>query len=534
MRHIVALRGDPPAGIGAKFEPHPEGYTTSADLVAGIRAHRRFRDLRFGLSGEASGSANFEQDLDALKAKIDAGADARDHAVLLRQRQSTSVTSTGCAPPASQFRSCPASCRCKTSSRPPTFARRLARSVPDWLADRFEGLEDDPATPALVAAAVAAEQVARPGRSRRARLPFLHDQPGRPRLRHLPPPRLARAARRKRPPDMTRNAADTRAALAAAAAERILVLDGAMGTMIQDLKLDEADFRGDALRRPWRTTCKGNNDLLHPYAARGDPRHSSSRTFEAGADIIETNTFSSTAIAQADYGCEASGARDQPRRRTARARGRRHGAEAGRAPPLRRRRARPDQPDGVDLARRERSRLPRRHVRSSCGNAYCEATLRPDRRRRRPPAGRDDLRHAERQGRLVGASTTRSTKTGVELPIMLSGTITDLSGRTLSGQTPEAFWNSLRAREPGVRRPQLRARRARNARPYRGIVAHRRHARRAPIPTPACPTNSASTTRAPNTWPGSSGEFAESGLVNIVGGCCGTTPDHIRAHGRSA
>jgi 5-methyltetrahydrofolate--homocysteine methyltransferase len=113
---------------------------------------------------------------------------------------------------------------------------------------------------------------------------------------------------------------------------------------------------------------------------------------------------------------------------------------------------------------------------------------------------------------------------------MISGTITDASGRTLSGQTTEAFWNSVRHARPLLRRPQLRARRDAAAPLRRGAGAGRRHDRwSAPTPTPACRTSSASTTRRRSTWPALMREFAEAGLVNIVGGCCGTTPEHIRA-----
>ena len=123
---------------------------------------------------------------------------------------------------------------------------------------------------------------------------------------------------------------------------------------------------------------------------------------------------------------------------------------------------------------------------------------------------------------------------GIELPIMISGTITDRSGRTLSGQTAEAFWNSVRHLQAVLGRAQLRARRRADA------AVHRRACRTSPTrasrptPTPACPTPSASTTRRPTRWRASLRAGPSDGIVNIVGGCCGTTPEHIRAHRRRA
>ena len=235
------------------------------------------------------------------------------------------------------------------------------------------------------------------------------------------------------------------AALAAAARERILILDGAMGTQIQGLGLGEDDFTGHGACAVHGHPQQGNNDLLiltQPEAI--EEIHY--RYAIAGADIVETNTFSSTAIAQADYGMQdrvydlnLHGAR-LVRRALDRAT-----AEDGRRA-LRRRRARADQPHRLDLAGRQRPRLPRRQLRRPA-RRLCRADRRADRRRRRPDPDRDDLRHAERQGgdlRLRGGLR----REGVRLPIMISGTITDLSGRTLSGQTPTAFWHSVRHARP--------------------------------------------------------------------------------------
>ena len=118
---------------------------------------------------------------------------------------------------------------------------------------------------------------------------------------------------------------------------------------------------------------------------------------------------------------------------------------------------------------------------------------------------------------------------GDRVPLVISGTITDASGRTLSGQTVEAFWTSVDARAADRRRAQLRAGRAPAARPHRGPRRGSRASRSAPTRTPACPTSSAATTSSPATTAELLGQYARDGLVNIVGGCCGTTPAHVRA-----
>ena len=146
--------------------------------------------------------------------------------------------------------------------------------------------------------------------------------------------------------------------------KRILVLDGAMGTMIQALKLDEEGYRG-ARFDAWNREVRGNNDLLN--LSRPDAvRDIHLAYFRAGADIVSTNTFSSTTIAQADYGMEGIAYELNQARRQAGARGGDAGREGRRPPPLRRRRARADQPHRLDLAGRDQSRLPRHHLRRSC------------------------------------------------------------------------------------------------------------------------------------------------------------------------
>ncbi|MDP2355289.1 MAG: methionine synthase [Beijerinckiaceae bacterium] len=323
---------------------------------------------------------------------------------------------------------------------------------------------------------------------------------------------------------MTRNTTEIRAALNAAAKERVLVLDGAMGTMIQDLKYDEAAFRG-TMFVDHTHDLKGNNDLLiltQPDAIRDIHL----AYFLAGADICETNTFSSTTIAQADYGCEAYvHALNKDGARLAR-------EAAGMA----------EQKDGK-----------RRFVAGALGPTNRTASISPD---VSDPGYRavtfDQLRQAyfeavigliEGGADLLLIETIFDTlnakaayagardafdKTGIELPIMLSGTITDLSGRTLSGQTPEAFWNSLSHINPvsvglncalGAR--EMRAHVAELSRIADTLVCA--------YPNAGLPNEFGLYDESPEYMAGLMGEFADSGLVNIVGGCCGTTPDHIHA-----
>ncbi len=158
VRHIVALRGDPVSGIGGRFEAHPGGYETSTALVAGIRRLGDFEVTVSAYPEKHPESSTFDQDIDVLKAKVDAGATRAitqfffDNAFYLRflekvRAKGINIPILPGIVPVQNFR--------QTAS----FARKTGASVPQWLADRFEGLEDDPATRRLIAAAVAAEQV---------------------------------------------------------------------------------------------------------------------------------------------------------------------------------------------------------------------------------------------------------------------------------------------------------------------------------------------------------------------------------------
>ncbi|HEY8579111.1 MAG TPA: methylenetetrahydrofolate reductase [NAD(P)H] [Beijerinckiaceae bacterium] len=158
VRHVVALRGDPPAGVGARYEPHPDGYATSTELVAALRRAGDFEVTVSAYPEKHPEAADFAQDIDALKAKIDAGATRAvtqfffDNEVFYRfiDRVRAAGVSIPIVPglvPVQNFRQTAA------------FAQKTGASVPDWLARRFDGLDDDAATRSLVAAAVAAEQV---------------------------------------------------------------------------------------------------------------------------------------------------------------------------------------------------------------------------------------------------------------------------------------------------------------------------------------------------------------------------------------
>ena len=158
VRHIVALRGDPPGGVGERYAPHPDGYRNAADLVAGIR---RRSDVEVSVSAYPEmhpHSPTVEADLDCSPPRSTPAPPARSPRSSSRTI-SPSAISTGCAPAASTSPSCPASCRCTTSSRPRFSPRAAARRCRTGWPERFDGLDDDAATRKLIAAAVAAEQV---------------------------------------------------------------------------------------------------------------------------------------------------------------------------------------------------------------------------------------------------------------------------------------------------------------------------------------------------------------------------------------
>jgi 5-methyltetrahydrofolate--homocysteine methyltransferase len=322
----------------------------------------------------------------------------------------------------------------------------------------------------------------------------------------------------------TTSHSSARTVLRELAAQRILVLDGAMGTMIQAMKLDEEGYRG-ARFDAWNREVRGNNDLLNlsrPDAIR-DIHYA---YYKAGADIVSTNTFSSTAIAQADYGlsniayelnCE--------------------GARLAR--------------EAATRAEREDGRP--RFVAGAIGPTNRTASISPDVAN---PGFRaitfDQLRAAygeQVRGLLTGGADVLLIETifdtlnakaaiyaiieqceerGLDVPVMISGTITDRSGRLLSGQTPAAFWHSVRHAAPlsiglncALGAEQMRAHIEEMSRVCDTLICA--------YPNAGLPNEFGHYHEGPDEMARHLGEFAGSGLINIVGGCCGTTPEHIRA-----
>jgi 5-methyltetrahydrofolate--homocysteine methyltransferase len=306
--------------------------------------------------------------------------------------------------------------------------------------------------------------------------------------------------------------------------KRILVLDGAMGTMIQRHTLEEADFRGDRFRNHSHP-LKGNNDLLsitRPDIIKDIHR----QYFEAGADIAETNTFSGTTIAQADYHLEdivyelnfqsAKIAREVADEFTAKE---------------------PHKP---------------RFVAGAMGPTNKTLSLSPEVNN---PGYRaitfDQLKEAYKEqarGLLDGGAQLLLVETifdtlnakaalfaiqelfeelGKEVPIMVSGTITDASGRTLSGQTTEAFLVSV-SHVPMLSIGLNCALGAKQLRPYLQVLNEQAPFFVSAYPNAGLPNEFGHYDQTPEEMGEQIEEFLQEGLVNIVGGCCGTTPEHIK------
>jgi len=307
--------------------------------------------------------------------------------------------------------------------------------------------------------------------------------------------------------------------------QRILILDGAMGTMIQRYKLEEADYRGEQFK-DWSCDVKGNNDLLsltQPQIVK----KIHSEYLEAGADIIETNTFSSTKTAMADYQMEelvyalnfngAKLAREAADAMTAKT---------------------PDMPRFVagclGPTNRTCSISPdvndpsiRNITFDALVEAYYEAT------KGLVDGGTDLLLIETIFDTLNAKAAVFAIKKyfadfNTELPIMISGTIVDASGRFLSGQTTEAFWNSLRHAKPLT----IGLNCALGAKDLRQYIAELDRISDCYIsahPNAGLPNDLGGFDETPEAMAIEIAEWAKSGLLNIVGGCCGTTPDYIRA-----
>ncbi|MCR9100114.1 MAG: methionine synthase [bacterium] len=306
--------------------------------------------------------------------------------------------------------------------------------------------------------------------------------------------------------------------------QRILVIDGAMGTMIQQYQLGEADYRGEEFA-DWHQDIQGNNDILsitQPQIVEAIHK----AYLEAGADIIETNTFSGTRIAQADYGMEAYAYEINLK-----------AAQAARK--------------AADAFTAKNPGRPR-FVAGAMGPTNRTASLSPD---VNDPGYRavtfDELRdnyYEQAKGLMDGGADLFLIETvfdtlnakaalfaidllheerGRELPIMVSGTITDASGRTLSGQTAEAFWISV-SHMPLLSVGLNCALGAQEMRPHIEALSDIADCYISAYPNAGLPNEFGEYDQEPEEMRNYIRDFADSGFVNIIGGCCGTTPEHIQ------
>ena len=306
------------------------------------------------------------------------------------------------------------------------------------------------------------------------------------------------------------------------ARERILILDGAMGSMLQEYRLDEAGYRGTRFT-DWGHPLKGNNDLLNLTQPQiVEEIHA--KYFAAGADIVETNTFNAQTVSMADYGMESL--------------------------------VRELNLAGAQLARKAADAYSTpdklRFVAGAIGPTNRTLSLSPDVNR---PAYRaitfDELAtsYQEQVEALIEGGVdvlmvetifdTLNAKaalfaiqdafaaTGKEVPIMISGTITDASGRTLSGQTTEAFLISM-SHMPLLSIGLNCALGAKDLRPYLQTLAANTPFLISAYPNAGLPNAFGGYDETPTQMADAVTEYLDLGIVNILGGCCGTTPDHIR------
>lgn len=307
--------------------------------------------------------------------------------------------------------------------------------------------------------------------------------------------------------------------------ERIFILDGAMGTMLQRYKFTEEDFRGERFK-DWEHPLQGNNDLLsltQPEAIEEIHR----KYFAAGADIVETNTFSGTTIAMADYYMEDL------------------------VYELNYESARIAKKVADEFTKKEPNKP--RFVAGSIGPTNKTASMSPD---VNDPGYRavsfDELRIAYKQqveALLDGGSDLLLVETifdtlnakaalfaieevkeerNIDVPIMVSGTITDASGRTLSGQTAEAFLISI-SHIPILSVGFNCALGASQLVPHLEVLSKKSEHAVSAHPNAGLPNAFGEYDETPDQMAAQIKEYAEKGLVNIVGGCCGTTPEHITA-----
>lgn len=307
--------------------------------------------------------------------------------------------------------------------------------------------------------------------------------------------------------------------------KRILVLDGAMGTMLQQYNFTEEDFRGERFK-DYPSPLKGNNDLLsitQPEAVKAVHK----KYFEAGADIVETNTFSGTTIAMADYQMEDL------------------------VYELNYESAKIAKEVAIEITKKEPHKP--RFVAGSIGPTNRTASMSPD---VNDPGYRavtfDELRIAYKQqtealldggadlllvetvfdtlnakAALFAIEEVKSER-NIEVPVMVSGTITDASGRTLSGQTAEAFLISV-SHIPLLSVGFNCALGANLLQPHLEAIAPKTHFAISAHPNAGLPNAFGEYDETPEEMAGQIEEYLKKNLINIIGGCCGTTPDHITA-----
>lgn len=295
--------------------------------------------------------------------------------------------------------------------------------------------------------------------------------------------------------------------------EQILVLDGAMGTMIQDYKLTEQDYRG-ARFKDHKFDLKGNHDIL-TLTQPGIIQTIHEQYFAAGADIVETNTFNSTTIAQSEY----------------------HLGHLAKELNF----------EAARLARKAADKFTNKFVAGVLGPTNKTASLSPDVNR---PAFRNidfdtlvkiyqealeglvaggvDLILVETVFDTLNCKAALFAISDCKLPIMVSGTITDASGRTLSGQTVEAFWNSISHAKPLIVGLNC-ALGAKQLRQYVQELSRVSECFVSVHPNAGLPNELGAYDDSPEYMAELVREFAEQGWINIIGGCCGTTPAHIKA-----
>ena len=299
----------------------------------------------------------------------------------------------------------------------------------------------------------------------------------------------------------------------------ILILDGAMGTMLQKYTFSEEQFRGDRFA-DWKSPVQGNNDLLNltqPDAVRAIH----TKFIEAGADLIETNTFSATTIAQGDYhmqdiAAEIAAAGARLAREAADAAGKPIGVLGAIGPTNKTLSLSPDvnNPgyrevtfDDVRDAYLEQARAMAPYI-----DFFLIETV-------------FDTLNAKA---AIKAVMDYRAESGDDTPVIISGTITDASGRTLSGQTAEAFWHSVRHAQPWAIGLNC-ALGAKMMRPHIAAISKVADTKVIAYPNAGLPNEFGEYDELPEQTASQLEEWAKSGLVNVLGGCCGTTPPHIAA-----